>query len=88
MTWHNAKGLEFPKVFIVGMKEGVFPHQRSLYDPREMEEERRLCYVAMTRAKLNLYLLHTIQRKLYGSTQLSLPSRFLDDLPKELVEKI
>lgn len=88
MTVHNAKGLEFSKVFIVGMEEGLFPHQRSLYDPREMEEERRLCYVAVTRAKTNLYLLHTIQRKLYGSTRLSLPSRFLDDLPEDLVEKI
>lgn len=88
MTLHNAKGLEYPRVFIVGMEEGLFPHQRSLYDPREMEEERRLCYVGVTRAKKQLYFVHTIQRKMYGSTHLSLPSRFLDDLPEELVEKV
>ena len=85
MTLHSAKGLEFPVVFLVGMEEGLFPHSRSLTDMREMEEERRLCYVGMTRAKERLYLISATQRRLYGATHWNTPSRFIGDLPKEAV---
>jgi DNA helicase-2/ATP-dependent DNA helicase PcrA len=84
MTIHAAKGLEFPIVFIVGMEDGVFPHSRSLFDQSEMEEERRLCYVGMTRAKEELHLIHANSRLLYGTTQHNPPSRFLLDIPSEL----
>ena len=80
MTLHGAKGLEFETVFMVGMEEGVFPHARSLVDTKEMEEERRLCYVGMTRAKSHLYLTHADSRMLYGTTHWNLPSRFLKDV--------
>jgi DNA helicase-2/ATP-dependent DNA helicase PcrA len=85
MTLHAAKGLEFPVVFIVGLDEGLFPHNRSMDDPDAMEEERRLCYVGVTRAMDRLYLLHTFRRTIFGSSELSVPSRFLTDLPGELV---
>lgn len=85
MTIHSAKGLEFPVVFCAGMEEGVFPHARSLMQPQELEEERRLCYVAITRAKEQIYLLHAMQRTRYGNTQLNTPSRFLNDIPDQLV---
>ena len=88
MTLHAAKGLEFPVVFMVGMEEGIFPHSRSLADTSEMEEERRLCYVGMTRARERLYLLHTRLRTLYGSLQANARSRFLDEIPEELTEQI
>lgn len=84
MTLHAAKGLEFPVVFIPGMEEGIFPHQRSLFDGAEMEEERRLCYVGMTRAREQLYLLHATSRLLYGNVQHNPPSRFLLDVPAEV----
>jgi DNA helicase-2/ATP-dependent DNA helicase PcrA len=84
MTLHSAKGLEFPVVFIVGAEEGLFPHSRSLQDPDAMEEERRLCYVGMTRAKERLYLTYTGLRRLYGSVQFNAPSRFLDEIPDAL----
>lgn len=84
MTLHSAKGLEFPVVFMPGMEEGIFPHSRSLYDASQMEEERRLCYVGMTRARQELYLLHATSRLLYGSTMHNPPSRFLLDIPSEL----
>lgn len=87
MTIHAAKGLEFPKVFIAGMEEGLFPHSRSLFNPQEMEEERRLCYVAITRAKQKAYILYAAQRTVYGNTQISAPSRFIKDIPKNLVER-
>ncbi|MBL8159144.1 UvrD-helicase domain-containing protein [Candidatus Saccharibacteria bacterium] len=80
MTLHAAKGLEFPVVFMVGMEEGIFPHSRALYEPAEMEEERRLCYVGMTRAKEELHLMSAASRLLYGSTQHNPPSRFLSDI--------
>ena len=80
MTLHGAKGLEFETVFMVGMEEGVFPHLRSLTDTKEMEEERRLCYVGMTRAKSHLYLTHADSRRLYGTTHWNPPSRFLKDI--------
>ncbi len=86
MTLHMAKGLEFPTVFMVGMEEGIFPHAYALSDERELEEERRLCYVGMTRAKHRLYLTSARQRRLYGSQSFNLPSRFLDEIPAEVLE--
>jgi DNA helicase-2/ATP-dependent DNA helicase PcrA len=80
MTLHAAKGLEFPVVFMIGMEETIFPHSRALYDQAEMEEERRLCYVGMTRAKAELYLLHANSRMLYGGVQHNPPSRFLSEI--------
>ncbi len=88
MTLHAAKGLEFPVVFLVGMEEGLFPNLRSAMDPLELEEERRLCYVGMTRAKERLYCVHAATRLIYGSIQANLPSRFLNEIPEHLVEKI
>ncbi|MSU76251.1 ATP-dependent DNA helicase PcrA [Patescibacteria group bacterium] len=86
MTLHAAKGLEFPVVMIVGMEEGIFPHNRSLLEPNEMEEERRLAYVGITRAMKKLSLLHATSRVLYGNIQSNLPSRFLADIPEELID--
>ena len=88
MTMHSAKGLEFPNVFLVGVEEGLFPGTRSLGDPDEMEEERRLCYVAITRAKQTLCVSYARQRMLYGRTNSCLPSRFIDELPEECVEHV
>lgn len=85
MTLHSAKGLEFPIVFLVGMEEGIFPHSRSLHDPKEMEEERRLCYVGITRAKERLYITHCQLRTLYGHTKSNKPSRFLDEIPDKFL---
>lgn len=85
MTLHAAKGLEFPMVFMTGMEEGIFPHQRSIFDGEQMEEERRLCYVGMTRAKHQLFMLHAVSRMLYGKTQHNPPSRFLLDIPGGLL---
>lgn len=87
MTLHSAKGLEFPVVFIVGLEEGILPHSRSLLAYSEMEEERRLMYVGLTRAKEQIFLLFTRQRTLFGSTQMNSPSRFLEDIPEKLVQK-
>src|SRR5438128_2972919 len=84
MTLHTAKGLEFPVVFVVGMEDGVFPHLRSLGEPDELEEERRLCYVGITRAQTRLYLTHAWCRTLWGATQYNPPSRFLREIPEEL----
>lgn len=86
MTLHSAKGLEFDVVFLVGMEEGVFPHNRALTDEVQMEEERRLCYVGMTRARQRLYLTSAMSRSLWGQTAYNSPSRFLDEVPDELVE--
>ena len=86
MTVHSAKGLEYHTVFIIGLEEGLLPHSRSNLDSAEMEEERRLCYVGITRAKEKVYLTFTRARKLYGSIQANTPSRFLNDIPEELVE--
>lgn len=85
MTLHSAKGLEFPVVFIVGMEEGLFPHSRSLLDSSQLEEERRLCYVGITRAKTKLYLTYTRQRLYFGQRTNNLVSRFLSDIPQNLV---
>lgn len=86
MTVHSAKGLEFPYVFVAGLEEGIFPHNRSLLDSGELEEERRLMYVAMNRAMERLYLLHAMERMLYGESRMNAPSQFLNDIPPELVE--
>jgi len=85
VTLHQAKGLEFPVVFIVGVEEGILPHFKSFADAEQMEEERRLCYVGITRAKQQLYLVHAFRRNLMGSSTPSTPSRFLEDIPKRLV---
>ncbi len=87
MTMHNAKGLEFPVVFVTGMEEGIFPHARSSDSPHDLEEERRLCYVAITRAMEKLHLSHAESRHIYGSTQWNLPSRFLNEIPEDLLER-
>jgi len=87
MTLHSAKGLEFPTVFIVGLEEGILPHSRSLISGAEMEEERRLMYVGLTRAKEKIYLLFTRQRTLFGTVQMNAPSRFLDDIEEKLLEQ-
>ncbi len=86
ITLHMVKGLEFPVVFMLGMEEGLFPHSRSLDSPAGLEEERRLAYVGMTRAKDRLYLFHAFRRHLWGSANLNLPSRFLKDIPPTLVD--
>ena len=87
MTMHSAKGLEFPNVFLVGFEDGLFPGMRAIGDMEEMEEERRLCYVAITRAKVNLTITYAKQRMLYGRTNASLPSRFLREIPEGIVVK-
>ena len=86
MTIHSAKGLEFPVVFLAGMEEGVFPGMQSMYDPSEIEEERRLAYVGITRAKEKLYITNALRRMLHGSTAYNPPSRFLREIPSELTE--
>lgn len=86
MTTHASKGLEFPIVFVLGMEEGIFPHSRSLINPQELEEERRLCYVAVTRAKKRLILSFAKYRHIYGSTESNLPSRFISEIPQNLIE--
>ena len=88
MTAHSAKGLEFPLVFIVGLEDGLFPHSRSLSDASDIEEERRLCYVAMTRAERYLYVTHAVKRRVYGEELASEPSQFLNEMPLELIEDI
>jgi DNA helicase-2/ATP-dependent DNA helicase PcrA len=85
ITLHQAKGLEFPVVFIVGMEEGILPHFRSFADPEQMEEERRLCYVGITRAKERVYLVHAFRRSLYRGNRPNPPSPFLKDIPAHLV---
>ena len=86
MTLHSAKGLEFPVVFLVGMEEGIFPGYRSIGEPSEIEEERRLCYVGVTRAKENLFLTCSKMRTVFGSTSCNLPSRFLEEIPSDLLD--
>ncbi|HAB57161.1 MAG: DNA helicase PcrA [Acidimicrobiaceae bacterium] len=88
MTLHAAKGLEFPVVFLVGMEDGVFPHVRALGDPSELEEERRLAYVGITRAMQKLHLTSAWSRMVHGQTQYNPPSRFLDEIPSELINEI
>ncbi len=86
MTMHAAKGLEFPVVFIIGLEEGVFPHSRSLFNPHELEEERRLMFVGLTRAKEKIYLTFALSRVSFGMTQVNPPSRFLGEIPEHLIE--
>ena len=86
MTIHAAKGLEFSVVFLVGLEEGLFPHSRSLMDMQELEEERRLCYVALTRAKQKLYLTYTKNRLFFGTRSANMLSRFVMDIPQQLLE--
>ncbi len=88
MTMHSAKGLEFPLVFMSGMEDGLFPHQRSIADPSGLEEERRLCYVGITRAKQVLYVTYAEQRRLHGMDNFSQPSRFISEIPGEYIEEI
>jgi DNA helicase II / ATP-dependent DNA helicase PcrA len=88
MTLHSAKGLEYPVVFLIGLEDGVFPHLRSIGEPDQLEEERRLCYVGITRAMERLYLTHAWSRTLYGGTQYNPPSRFLDEIPEQLVQQV
>ena len=88
MTLHSAKGLEFPVVFMIGMEEGLFPHSRTLMDDNEIEEERRTCYVGITRAQRKLYLTNARQRTIYGKTNAFPPSRFLQEIPDDYVERL
>jgi DNA helicase-2/ATP-dependent DNA helicase PcrA len=88
MTMHAAKGLEFPVVIIAGLEEGLFPHARSTEDEAELEEERRLCYVGMTRAQSHLILTSAARRRVFGEYQPTVPSRFLNEIPSELLEQI
>ena len=85
MTVHSVKGLEFDYVFVVGMEEGIFPHVNSMYDSHELEEERRLCYVAITRAKEKLYLINARMRMLFGQTQVNPVSRFIKEIDENLM---
>lgn len=86
MTLHSAKGLEYPVVFLIGMEEGVFPHMRSIGEPAQLEEERRLAYVGITRARERLYLTNAWSRTLHGATNYNPPSRFVGEIPEELIE--
>ena len=88
MTMHSAKGLEFPTVFLCGCEEGLFPSFRSMESDEEIEEERRICYVAMTRAKRQLHITCAKRRMLYGQTSYAKPSRFIGEIPAELIEDI
>src|SRR5437879_13910873 len=88
MTMHNAKGLEFDVVFMVGMEDGVFPHYRSMTDSAELEEERRLAYVGITRARKRLYLTHAWSRSLFGGSNFNPPSRFLSDTHTHMVREL
>jgi DNA helicase-2/ATP-dependent DNA helicase PcrA len=88
MSLHSAKGLEFPLVFLTGLEEGLFPHQRSVEEPGRLEEERRLCYVGMTRARQELVLTYAEVRRLYGSEHYTSPSRFLGEIPPELIDEV
>ena len=87
MTIHSAKGLEFDHVFLIGLEEGLFPHNNSMDSPDEIEEERRLCYVAVTRAKKSLTLVNAKRRMLYGNTNSNLPSRFIGEISDEYLDK-
>lgn len=87
MTMHAAKGLEFPVVFIIGLEENVFPHSRSNLDDDELEEERRLAYVGITRAEQRLYLTHASSRTLFGKSNYNMPSRFISEISEELIEQ-
>ncbi|MEM8777955.1 MAG: 3'-5' exonuclease, partial [Cyanobacteria bacterium P01_G01_bin.49] len=87
MTLHSAKGLEFPIVFLVGLEQGILPHVRSLSDPLDLEEERRLCYVGITRAQEQLFITHARERFVWGSKETKIPSQFLKEIPEELISR-
>ena len=87
MTLHSAKGLEFPVVFMAGMEEGLFPHSRTLLNEEEIEEERRICYVGITRARRKLFLTNARMRNIFGKSTMFPPSRFLNELPASVVEE-
>ena len=87
MTLHSAKGLEFPTVVLAGLEEGLFPHSRSREDEAELEEERRLCYVGITRARKQLVLTSAARRRVFGEYQNTEPSRFIDEIPADLIEE-
>ena len=87
MTIHNSKGLEFPNVFIAGMEDEIFPGQRAMFEPKELEEERRLCYVAITRAEDRLYISYAANRFMYGQESFRTPSKFIDEIPENLLER-
>ena len=87
MTVHSAKGLEFDYVYIIGLEEGIFPHSMCLYSPSEIEEERRLCYVAVTRAKKKLTIINSKKRLLYGQDSYNPPSRFINEIGEEYLDK-
>ena len=86
MTLHAAKGLEFSAVFLAGCEDGILPHSRTLFNPADLEEERRLCYVGITRAKDQIFLTYALQRTQFGSIQINPPSRFLSEIPEHLME--
>jgi DNA helicase-2/ATP-dependent DNA helicase PcrA len=88
MTLHSAKGLEFDTVFLCGLEEGLFPHHRSVEEPGRLEEERRLCYVGITRARRQLFMTHAEQRRLFGNESYSVPSRFIREIPSDLIEEL
>ena len=88
MTMHSAKGLEYNIVFIVGMEDGLFPSKKSIFEHDDVEEERRLCYVGITRARKKLYLTNAKQRTLYGSTSYTIPSRFISEIPDDLYDEV
>ena len=88
MTLHSAKGLEFPLVFLVGMEENLFPHRMSIEEPGRLEEERRLCYVGITRAMQKLMITYAESRRLHGSETLNTPSRFIREIPAELLQEV
>jgi DNA helicase-2/ATP-dependent DNA helicase PcrA len=88
MTVHAAKGLEFPIVFLVGLEDGIFPHSRSMNDPQELEEERRLAYVAITRAEKILFVTHSMRRRVYGEEMTAEPSQFLNEMPLDLIKDL
>jgi DNA helicase-2/ATP-dependent DNA helicase PcrA len=88
MTAHAAKGLEFEVVFVIGMEEGLFPHSRSMLDPAQLEEERRLAYVALTRAKQKVYLSYATNRLYFGTQSTNLISRFVVDIPEDLITTV
>jgi DNA helicase-2/ATP-dependent DNA helicase PcrA len=88
MTLHSAKGLEFPVVFLCGLEDGLFPHQRSITDVQGLEEERRLCYVGTTRAMKRLYVTYAEQRRMHGVDSYGAPSRFIAEIPAELIEEV
>ena len=87
MTLHSAKGLEFPTVVLAGLEEGLFPHSRSRDDEAELEEERRLCYVGITRARKQLVLTSAARRRVFGEYQNTEPSRFIEEIPADLIEQ-